>query len=75
MRNFTMTDVREAVLSYLDESDIVPVDIDTEDYADEHYAMGPLCSMIYDVCQARGVNPADLPSDTFVGLLEKYDVK
>lgn len=73
MSYFTMDDVRNTVISYLDNSNVVPEDMDTDQYAEATYYMDGLCSAIYQHCLFASTTPDELDSDVFVSLMEQYD--
>lgn len=73
MTGLTMRSVREAVISFLDYSDLLAEDEDAEAYAESAYDMDGLCDAMYAACKERGVSPDKLDDDVFVGLMERYD--
>lgn len=68
------TTIREVIADYVSESNVVPDDIDIDDYLENTYNMDELVNAIYEACKDENISPDSLDPDVFVELLSTYDV-
>ncbi|QHJ77801.1 MAG: hypothetical protein [Bacteriophage sp.] len=66
--------IREVIADYVSDSNVVPDDIDIDDYLANTYNMDELVDAIYEACEDEDISPDALDPDVFVELLSTYDV-
>lgn len=66
--------IREVIADYVSDSNVVPEDIDIDDYLENTYNMNELVDAIYSACEDEDISPDALDPDVFVELLSTYDV-
>lgn len=66
--------IREVIADYVSDSNVVPDDIDLDDYLAYTYNMDELVDAIYSACEDEDISPDALDPDVFVELLSTYDV-
>lgn len=66
--------IREVIADYVSDSNVVPDDIDIDDYLENTYNMNELVDAIYSACEDEDISPDALDPDVFVELLSTYDV-